>query len=199
MRPFLPALALVALSLTTAFAQDKQDNSSRLDEKQIRLGVATPYNRSSLGFSTMWVRDQLIRSLDQAQEGSLEAKIVTVPLKSTSYKDAARECKDRCDYILVVTVQNSGGISGDSQRGIGTNPIVLGPKLGDNARGNHTPAVAQYEIQRVASSGRRKVGDGAQTVRYSADDDQEAVRQTLDELALRMVKQLHNQPAGGID
>ncbi len=189
-------LGCLLLANVFAFGQQAQSPQSVPDQpKTIRLGVAMPYNRSSMSFSTLWERDQLIRSLKLLNKDLRDVDIVAVPLKSNNYKAAAKECADKCDYVVLVTVRDTGGgVNIDNQRGIGTNPVVIGPRIGPAA--NARPTMVQYDTYRVGGSS-RKLGDGSMTTAMS-DDVQEDIRLVLDTLAPRMINQIRN-PSTDID
>lgn len=183
----------VLLSATLAFSQ--QGKQVPEPPKPIRVGVAMPYNRSSQPFSSLWERDQLIHSFKLLNKDLKEVNIVSVPLKSNNYKAAVKECDDKCDYVVLVTVRDTGGgVNVDTQHGMGVNPVVIGPRVGPAS--NARPAMVQYDIFRVGGSS-GKLGDGAMTTALS-EDFQEDVRLALDALASRMVDQLRN-PSTQID
>ncbi len=184
------AAVLVILLAGPGIAQESK--SPTHEAKVLRVGVATPVNRSSQVFSTTWIRNSLAHSIELLEKKEQDVKVVPVALKSDNFKDAARECKvEECDSVILVTVRDAGpGVSVDTAGGISQNPITIGPQLGNGGGAVKPAAVAQFEVRRIGNP--RKAGEGTMSVPAS-DDPQDSIRQTLDFMAPNMIAKVKQQ------
>ena len=114
----------------------------------IRIGVATPQNKSDRKFFSPGLRDKLIAAVGG---GNVEA----IPLRARSEEDAEREAKKYdCDYLLFTDIETlkkstPGGMLGKMTKMAGANPLndkyeaKIDYKL--YAAGNSSPVASSSE------------------------------------------------------
>jgi hypothetical protein len=153
----IAAFSLLFLAIPIP-AQDNKDVPAEKtkDENVIGIGVALPQNQSRHPVALAWEHTQLMRFLKESSVKKGDPRTFEViALRSTSPKDAFRECPDKkCDFVVVATFVDS---SLDS-------PVTLTP---DGVRVNPPPlglplsrCCANLMFKILAPGRSRPVADG---------------------------------------
>ena len=119
--------------LVACFSIASAQQSSKPEERVVRIGVAPPVNQSEFAVASTRGRDRLIQDLKALRKDRKSTLVLEViPLKSSQKDDALQEAADQhCGYVLLTKIldpsSNGGGRVG--QTGIDMSPTIRGNRI----------------------------------------------------------------------